>query len=95
MERRQSKFQSLGGNLITISSSTMNNQLWQLISQPTGSNYWIGLNDINVEGTFVWVDGSTSSYRQWDTDEPNNSQNEDCGELLANRYWNDLHCSNS
>ena len=64
-------------------------------SYSTGK-WWFGLNDISSEGSFVWSDGSTSSYTNWKSGEPNNAGgNEDCAQI--NRYtdgtWNDEPCS--
>ena len=36
---------------------------------------WIGLNDEANEGHFRWVSGSTCSYRNWVSGEPNNQHN--------------------
>ena len=57
-------------------------------------NIWIGLNDIDKEGIFVAVDGQDVSYTKWLNGEPNNLENEDGVEILADRqfsngYWND------
>ena len=57
-----------GGNLATIESKQIDSLLYYL----TYVSCWIGLNDITTEaGTdasaFVWVDGSTSTYRQFAT----------------------------
>ena len=57
--------------------------------------YWIGLNDIDVEGTFVWADGTTFDFAtesNFNDGEPNNSDNEDCVEAFGNNGWNDLTC---
>ena len=56
---------------------------------------WIGINDIAVEGTFVWSDGSPNAYTRWNWGEPNNAgNNEDCTTLEGHGGWNDLNCSN-
>ena len=34
---------------------------------------WIGVNDIDEEGTFVSTDGSVLTYTNWRTGEPNNN----------------------
>ena len=79
---------TLGGHLATISSAEENTYLTSLISVGT----WIGLNDLAVEGTFVWVTGEPVVYTNWDSGEPNNNGafgNEDYVELLTNGTWND------
>ena len=57
--------------------------------------WWMGFNDRDQEGTWVWQWGS-SPYTHWDYGEPNNAGDEDCGTLL--RYypatvWNDVSCT--
>ena len=60
--------------------------------------YWIGLNDTAVEGTFVWADGTTFDFEtesNFNDGEPNNSNNEDCVEAFGNNRWNDLQCGDT
>ena len=86
--------QSVGGQLVTISSLAENN--WLASALGNSGSYWLGLNDVAVEGTFVWSSGSTSTYRNWNTGEPNNTNNEDYAEFIAsNGKWNDLGNSNN
>ena len=58
----------LGGNLITISSEDENSFITNLLSQ-FGDIYspgvWIGLNDQEEEGDFVWVSGEPLTYTNW------------------------------
>ncbi|XP_039262239.2 CD209 antigen-like protein D [Styela clava] len=44
---------------------------------------WVGLNDIQNEGSFIWSDGQTStkSNTPWRAGEPNNYGNQDCGTI--------------
>ena len=56
--------------------------------------YWIGLHDTSKEGHFKWASGSTSSFRDWASNEPNNLGNEDCVHTgHRNSQWNDQGCN--
>ena len=85
----------LGGYLLTINSEAENT--W--VKDNLGDNYkwdsyWIGYNDNNEEGTFVWDNGSDSTYTNWNGGEPNNSGDEDVVEFNGyNGKWNDLRSS--
>lgn len=52
---------------------------------------WIGLNDLETEGNWVWIDGvqSTSANTFWYRTEPNNIGDEDCA--VARREDNTIH----
>ncbi|KAJ7393822.1 hypothetical protein OS493_003488 [Desmophyllum pertusum] len=59
---------------------------------------WIGLNDIEHEGTFVWeVDNSTVKFSKWGPGQPNNLADiEHCVTVGANRHfglWNIEPCT--
>ena len=41
-----------------------------------------------------WQDGSSWSYTNWNTNEPNNV-NEKCVEMYSNGYWNDHSCTHT
>ncbi|CAI5766306.1 C-type lectin domain-containing protein [Podarcis lilfordi] len=57
--------------------------------------YWIGLQDIETENKFTWVDGSTATYTKWSAGEPNNyGHGEDCVEMTPRGWWNDVSCGN-
>jgi len=76
-----------GGHLATIESEAENAFLFDL---PGGSNRWIGLNDIAVEGTFVWVTGEPVVFTKFGAGEPNNVGNEDAVHMRGDPFWNDL-----
>jgi len=60
---------------------------------------YIGINDIDNEGTFIWIDGvlATEENANWGHDQPDNQGSEDCVEF--NPYFdlsetlNDVPCS--
>ena len=60
-----------GGHLGSLASA--GEQAWAETNIILISSTWIGLNDGAQEGTWVWTDGSTVSYTNWNTNEPNNS----------------------
>jgi hypothetical protein len=54
--------------------------------------WWTGFNDLASEGSWVWEDGSPVTWTQWNSLEPNNANNEDCGQLIWGTHWNDWPC---
>jgi len=81
------------GDLAVITSSEEAEFIKQSFDGATMDNVWVGLNDLDVEGTFEWIDGSPVSYTEWITGEPNDtSMLEDCTELRPTG-WNDRNCT--
>ena len=79
--------EAIGAHLAVITSYQENTFL-------NKRNGWIGLNDEVKEGTWVWVDGSVLSYKNWDSGQPsNNNNNQHCGFRTSNGKWNDFTCS--
>ncbi|KAM3925298.1 hepatic lectin-like [Leptodactylus fuscus] len=61
----------------------------------SSKRFWIGLHDMDEEGTWIWVDGTNfkDSYKSWKKGEPNdNDGNEDCVHMWSFGEWNDVHC---
>ncbi len=87
-----------GYHLLTIDDKTEN--IWNdntADAYSTGK-WWMGMNDIASEGTWVWSDGTTVSYTNWHSGEPNDGGgNEDCGQLnrFTDETWNDEPCSSA
>lgn len=62
--------QTLGGHLVTLNDR--DEELWVKDTFGTETQYWIGFNDIDSEGTWVWSSGEPVTYTNWDPYEPNN-----------------------
>ncbi|MEL7408396.1 MAG: DUF4347 domain-containing protein, partial [Cyanobacteria bacterium J06558_2] len=88
-EAAQAEAESLGGNLVTINDAA--EQGWLRETFGNTERFWIGLTDRTQEGNFQWVNGETSSYRDWAPNEPNDFKfggNFTAGEDYTLINWN-------
>ncbi|XP_022112054.1 lectin-like [Acanthaster planci] len=87
-----------GAHLTSVHSAEEDDFLNQLSQQGTAGNKhtWIGLNDHQAEGSYVWTDGSPTDYLNWHKGEPNNhGKGEHCMEINffeLDGTWNDHFC---
>lgn len=90
--------QKQGAHLVVISSERERSYLQSQFSQSTGQ-LWIGLNDVNEEGNYVWTDGSPLIYHFWAQGEPQDADHsENCIEMDPNvgenpGAWRDTYCN--
>lgn len=95
--------QTIGGHLATVESGDENTFLYDsfgsLVLQNSSLDkvsLWIGLNDVANEGTFVWSSGSSATYRNWLTGQPESTwDDEDYVGILVQNYgissmWHDI-----
>ncbi|TFH09456.1 MAG: hypothetical protein E4H14_04415, partial [Candidatus Thorarchaeota archaeon] len=78
----------MGGHLVTISSQAENDFICS-IAKPYAA--WIGLTDLIVEDTWMWVTYEGLVYTNWRSGEPNNDNgNEDFAHINPfDGTWND------
>jgi hypothetical protein len=98
----QAQCSARGYHLVAINNSTENDGIINRARMASDTDWWIGLNDVTTEDTFVWDGGSTSTYRNFNpTGEPAapGPDLQDCvyigngtGEPLGT--WADVRCDN-
>ncbi|MFK8002006.1 MAG: C-type lectin domain-containing protein [Polyangiales bacterium] len=81
-----------GANLLEIDDLTENLRVAEQFGSRGFGAAWIGLNDREEEGIYVWESGASSTYRNWGDSEPDNFGNEDCAVIRADGRWNDQDC---
>ncbi|XP_078678988.1 uncharacterized protein LOC144914705 isoform X3 [Branchiostoma floridae x Branchiostoma belcheri] len=94
---------SNGGHLADVKTQELRDFLLSEIQKVDASrDYWIGLNDLKVENTWTWSDGTPVSdcvFTNWAPGEPNNNagadgRGQDCGHLWKAKgfKWDDDGC---
>ncbi|XP_033992144.1 CD209 antigen-like protein C isoform X1 [Trematomus bernacchii] len=97
-EQSRQNCRARGADLVIVDSNEEQTFMTSMIKEPT----WIGLNDIDQEGTWKWVDGSLLTQKYWGQPPDNGNGDpkwgeEDCACLVNNwngeNNWNDLRCT--
>eukprot|EP01083_Nonionella_stella_P083437 230739_1 len=99
---------SYGTSLASIHNTSQNKEAQSTCTpSSSASECWIGLNDVDTEGTLIWTDGTSFDFGTntsggvypWGANEPNFAvPKEDCTHLMeikSNRTWNDNECDHT
>ncbi|KAM4636293.1 uncharacterized protein O3C94_017464 isoform 2-T2 [Discoglossus pictus] len=85
---------SKAGGQMASPQNAEENQAMRTIALQYDKTVWLGINDIQTEGSFRYPSGEFISYSNWKTGEPNDHQGfEDCVIMLTTGEWNDATCS--
>lgn len=84
--------QALGGHLVTVRDQAENDFLQALARDVLGGEIWLGYNDVDSEGNWVWSSGLRTTFTNWNSGEPNNSGGvEDFAAMIRSTgRWNDV-----
>ncbi|XP_017330924.1 collectin-11 isoform X1 [Ictalurus punctatus] len=87
--------QGRGGHLAMPKDGSANRAIAGYVTEAGLSRVYIGINDLEREGHFVYVERSPmSTFTKWREGEPNNAyEDEDCVELVSSGEWVDVACS--
>ncbi|XP_076145035.1 asialoglycoprotein receptor 1-like isoform X2 [Alosa pseudoharengus] len=91
---------TMGGHLAIINSETEMDFLWNKVK---GTVYWIGLTQVQPEGSWHWVDNTLlTDPKYWGPNQPDDHKGadpvngEDCVMITKwEKTWNDLICGKS
>lgn len=84
---------ALGGHLVTINDAS--EQEWLNSNFDSSVLYWIGFNDFETEGNWVWLSGEPATYTNWvPGSEPNGYTRENAAIMNwgSPGKWNDWWC---
>ncbi|KPP79831.1 hypothetical protein Z043_100566, partial [Scleropages formosus] len=86
--------QGRGGHLAMPKDDAANGAIASYVTQAGLTRVFIGINDVEREGHFAYVDRSPmSTFNKWREGEPNNAyEDEDCAEMVSAGGWNDVAC---
>jgi hypothetical protein len=86
--------QDLGLHLLTVDDADENTWVSDIAYSLVNNWWYLGFDDLEVEGDWGWTSGAPVTYTNWDYYQPDNSGGtEHCASLLFYGYsWNDLPC---
>ncbi|XP_039261253.2 perlucin-like isoform X1 [Styela clava] len=94
------KCRSFGAKLASagIRNPKIRNEIIPKLVQPTGLDTWIGIDDLKMEGRWIWSDGVASNKNNtiWRPGQPDDARGkEECGHLDNGYQWavNDNICT--
>ena len=90
--------QSPSYDLVSILSAEENKWVTETARSFSNNVWWIGLNDRDKEGTFLWSNDDPVVYTSWASGEPNNGGNWRNEHCVVTNYggverWNDDQCT--
>nr|XP_033798851.1 mannose-binding protein-like [Geotrypetes seraphini] len=86
---------SRAGGLVAAPRTADENHALQEMVLKYNKQAFLGITDIQIEGTFQYSTGEEITYSNWNVNEPNNvNGNEECVALRSDGKWYDIICTN-
>ncbi|KAK3585792.1 hypothetical protein CHS0354_010571 [Potamilus streckersoni] len=82
-----------GFTLASINSRLEQMFLVLYMRETGGSSAFIGLNDLQENGRYDWLDNSPVSYINFRAGQPSLHARENCVEMFSDGTWNNLNCA--
>jgi hypothetical protein len=87
-----------GYDLVVLQAAEVDAFIYSEMQARGFGDTWIGLNDRQNEGHWVWLDGIPTGYTHWDGGEPNDGgSGEDCALIMTangrQAEWDDRPCA--
>lgn len=89
-----------GYEMVTLETAAETDLVTEAAFAVVDGDWWIGLNDREVEGDFVWASGIEADFSRWSHEQPNNDQRQEHCVAIVNGSepwedrgdWNDARC---
>uniref|UniRef100_A0A3B1KIV5 C-type lectin domain-containing protein n=1 Tax=Astyanax mexicanus TaxID=7994 RepID=A0A3B1KIV5_ASTMX len=80
-------------DLVSVHTEGIQRWVETVARNASTDNVWVGLRHTCAQG-WIWSDGSNSSYRGWNTGEPNSDWEDTCVQFDSkDEYrWSDVRC---
>jgi len=80
-------------DLASSNSEAENEFLWKFSDIWNAHGGWLGGSDSHVEGEWVWTDGSSFNYTNWDSSSPDGGLTKNCMYMHSSHSsWTDENC---
>ncbi|KAG8135209.1 putative Mannose-binding lectin protein, partial [Naja naja] len=70
---------SNAGGALAVATNVAENKALTGMAKWNGKHIYLGINDLQTEGKFVYLSGQAVGYTNWKSSEPNNGQRRLCG----------------
>ena len=82
-----------GTSLASIHSASQQAVAESVMYKINATFPFIGLHDLNTEGSYEWTDGSPFNYSDWQSGQPSGDAQDCCTLISTSGKWGDYYCN--